>query len=980
MNAAQRHGTAEDDDMRSPRSLSTADNSRESANGVCSARTAERDDGVVGRDAELAVVSRFVDAVAHGPMALIVRGEPGIGKTTIWNEARARAAAADFAILSCRPGPADAELPYAGLGDLFADVPDEVMAELPPPQRRALDVALLKCDAGSGPLQQRAVSSATLHVLLALARTAPVVLAIDDVQWLDSPTVRVLRFAARRLGPAPVGVLVARRTGLSDDECLQLGDAFPADRVARMVVGPLDLAEIDRLLRSHLHTTFLGKTLRRIQATSGGNPLFAIELGRALLDPDSRSVPGQAFPAPSSLPELLAARLARVPLPASKALLAASALARPTVDLVLAASTGVGIESLNDAAAAGVVTFDGDVIRFTHPLLSSVVYAAALPEERRRVHRRLADLVTDPEERARHQGLSAESPDEAIATSLDLAAGRAAARGAPDAAAVLFEQAADLTPTSSVQDATRRKLDAVDQHIAAGDTARARSLLQGVLSSHSDGICARAYHRLSRVSALEGDMVDAPALLERALQGVHRDLPLRAAIERDLVWCLAQNGEVSTLVERAEAALHTAEASRQPDLIAEALNHLCMATVLTGDELVPDVIDRALALDEHVRTHSGTPHQGIAAGRLPLALTLKWTDNFARARELLESLLREHVDHGDEGALAPVLFHLGELECWAANWTRAADIATESHELGSRAGQAVADRRALTLDAMIACHQGDADTARSLATESLALAEDAGDSPALVRSLASLGVLEMSTGDLEAAVIHLTRATEIEASLGYNPATLRILPDAVEALLTLGRVEDARPLVDDLERHATRFNRPWTRATAARCRGLLAVADGELDEAMRALGTAVHEHDRLPQPFERARTLLILGSLQRRTKQKRKARESLAASLRLFETQGATLWAARAEVELARIAGRATTPLALTPTEEQVATLVGEGRTNREVAASLFMSVKTVEANLTHIYRKLGISSRRELTGHLRAPHSTDDENGSNPG
>lgn len=946
-------------------------------------RPTQEQDLVIGRDAELDVVNRFLDSVVAGPVALVVRGEPGIGKTTIWTAATTRARNASYTVLSCRPGSSEIDLPYTGLGDLFADVPDEIVNALPAPQRRALDIALLKADAASTPSQQRAVSAAVLHVVVSLARSAPVLLAIDDVQWLDPPTIRVLRFAVRRLGSAAVGVLVARRTVVSDDDCLQLGDALAPDRVVRMVVGPLGLSALDQLLRAHLHTSFLGKTLRRIEETSEGNPLFAIELGRALLDPDSRAVPGQTFPAPSSLPGLVAARLRRVPPLARKALLVASALARPTLDVVLAATAGEGVDlmSVQEAVDAGVVTIHCDVIRFTHPLLSSVLYATAPSEERRRVHRQLAELVADPEERARHYGLSADSPDADIAASLDDAARRAAARGAPDAAAVLFEQAADLTPASSVSEVMRRRLDAADDHITAGDTARARRLLEEV-SSRADSaeIRARALHRLSRVCVLEGDAVASRSILRQARREVRDDLVLRASIERDLIWCLAQTGELSGLTDHAKAALRTAEASGELRLVAEAVNHLCMAAFLADDEVDPGLVAYALALDKEVPAAIVVPHPAIAAGRQPLALMLKWTDDFDTSRELLESLWTEHVDHGDEGALAPVLFHLGELECWAGDWATAARIADASHELASRAGQPVADGRALTLDAMIASHQGDADAARSIAHASLTVAEDVGDVPAAIRSLMSLGIVELAVGDPEAAVTHLERARTLEATAGFNPAVLRIVPDVVEALLAVDRLDDAAPLVEDLARRAARSKRPWASATAARCRGLLEAAHGRLDEAQAALELAVREHDRLPQSFECARTLLALGSVQRRAKQKRTARESLVTALRLFESQGATLWGTRTRSELARIAGRASSPLALTPTEEQVATLVADGRTNREVGASLFMSVKTVEANLTHIYRKLGITSRRELTAHLHRSEANDRGTASNTG
>jgi DNA-binding CsgD family transcriptional regulator len=924
---------------------------------------AENADTVIGRDAELEAVVQFLNAAGSGPAALVIRGEPGIGKTTIWHAAVARAAAASFTVVSCRPSSAETDLPYAGLGDLFARVDDSVLEALPAPQRRALDVALLRIDMGTSPLEQRAVCAAALHVLVDLARSAPVLLAIDDLQWLDRASANVLRFVVRRVAPARVGVLVASRISVSDDDRLAIGEALLPGRADWLTVGPLDMSSLDHVLRSRLRTVFLGPTLRRLHVTSRGNPLFAIELARSILDPDANHVPGQPFPAPSSLPELLAARLARISPPTRRVLLAASALARPTVDLVLeaTASDGGTRASLDQAVEAEVVAEHGGAVRFTHPLLSSVVYAEASAEERRRLHRRLATLVTDPEEQARHLGLSADARDSEIAATLEQAAQRAASRGAPDAAAVLLEQAVDLTPAWSQEDVPRRKLDAADHHIAAGDTARARALLESVLSAADAGpIRARALHRCARVAALAGELLAVPQLLQDALEGVADDVALRASIERDLVWSLAQLGDVRELLQHANAALDAAEASGHAVLIAEALNHLCMAHCFAGGTIDPNLLDRAISFQSHVGKAPPPNDRAIAGGRLTLALALKWTDSFDEAREMLQALHTEHVEHGDEAALTPVLFHLGELECWSGDWRAAVRVAEECHDLAVRSGQTVAELRAMTLDTMVACFRGTADAA-SISTTSLAIAQASGDWSAMIRILKSVGVHELSIGNVEAAVDHLQRGIALTKSSGYDHRTVRIVPDAVEALLAVDRWQEAALLIAELERCGATSDRPWALATGARCRGLLQAASGDLADAEASLQVAMREHERLPRPFERGRTLLCLGVVQRRLRRQRVARESLTEASRIFETLGAARWADRSRAELARIAGRASHPLSLTPTEEQVAMLVADGRTNHEVAASLFISIKTVEANLTRIYRKLGVSSRREL-------------------
>jgi DNA-binding CsgD family transcriptional regulator len=280
-----------------------------------------------------------------------------------------------------------------------------------------------------------------------------------------------------------------------------------------------------------------------------------------------------------------------------------------------------------------------------------------------------------------------------------------------------------------------------------------------------------------------------------------------------------------------------------------------------------------------------------------------------------------------------VLFQLGELECWAGNWQTAARLAEEGHEVASRTGQAVAERLALTLEATVE----------------------------------ALGFLELSLGNAEEAVAYLERGLGLEVAAGEDPAVLRIVPEAIEALLAVGRLQDARPLVDGLQRRGSQQDRAWARAGGARCRGLLEAASGDLALSQSTLQNAVREHEQLRQPFELARTLLALGIVQRRSKKKRPARASLGLALGSFEELGARLWADRTRVELGRIGGRASSPLDLTPTEQQVAERVAYGQTNQEVAAALFMSVKTVEANLTRTYRKLGLSSRHELARWMRA-------------
>lgn len=926
--------------------------------------------GAIGRESELGLVARFLDALPEGPSALVIRGEAGIGKTTLWNEAVASARRSSYTVASCRPTQTEAKLPYLGLGDLFTDVPDEVLSELPIPQRRALEVALLRTEGEGDPLQQRAVSAAVLNTLVTWARSTPLLVAIDDVQWLDPPTTRVLRFAVRRIARGGVGILAAIRTGGADDDPLDLRSALQAGHLHRLKVGPLGPQALDRLLRWHLDVALPGPTLRRIEETAGGNPFFALELGRELLDTEASAIPGQPLPAPSSLTDLLGARLARLSEPTRKALLVLSALSRPSVDVLRAASTTPEAvpDALEEGSDAGIIELREGTLRFTHPLLAAVTYSTASRVELRGLHARLAELVDDPEERAHHLGLSAEGPDDAIAAAMDEAATRAARRGAPDAAATLLEQAMRLTSPAAVHDSLRRKLAAADQHVAAGDTARARVLLEEVVATSEAGATrARALHRLSRVRVLERGFGAAPPLLRQALEEAGEDPALRAAIERELVFTLTQMGALSEAMPHARAGLLAAEASGQPALLADALNHLCMAEFLLGDGVDEQLLDRAIAMDAQVGPAPLQEHPGMGTGRLPLAMTLRWADRFDEARDLLRALHREHLEHGDEGSLTPVLFGLGELECLAGDWRTARRLADEGHELARRTGQAVTERVSLALEAMVEASWGNVEVARTGAETALALSEAADDPRFVIRNLKTLGFIELSLGDPVGASGYFERGLELERTAGYDPCVLRLVPDAVEAMLAMGRLEDARPLIEVLEDHGRRHDHPWAVATGARCRGLLEAASGNLDEAEGALERSIAGFERLPQPFELARTLLAMGVVLRRSKRRRMARESLERALAMFEALGARLWVERSRIELGRIGGRPSSPLVLTPTEERIAELVAEGQTNREVAASLFLSVKTVETNLTRIYRKLGVGSRRELARRMRS-------------
>ena len=394
-----------------------------------------------GRQTELARISSFLDAVPTGPQALILGGEAGIGKSALWLDTVAQAQARSYRALSSRPTESEAKLSFAALGDLLDGVVDEALDALPSPQRSALEVALLRAEAASSPPDRRSLSAGFHGALMALSTAGPLLLAIDDAHWLDLPSARVLEFAIRRLHDVPIGILITARAG--EDDALPL----PGERIHRLLVGPITQEATRDLLNLELSTRLPRSVLVQIHGTAEGNPFLALELGRALLRRGIDREPGSSLPVPSTLVDLVADRLSGLSDPVRHVLLVTAAASQPTASLVAQAIGGEDADRDIEAALDdGVIEASAGRIRPAHPLLATVQYSVSTGHERREVHRRLAAVVVDQEERARHLALSAERPDEAIAAELEAASRQASGRGAPDAAAELADLARGLTP------------------------------------------------------------------------------------------------------------------------------------------------------------------------------------------------------------------------------------------------------------------------------------------------------------------------------------------------------------------------------------------------------------------------------------------------------------------------------------------------------------------------------------------------------
>ena len=466
--------------------------------------------------------------MGDGSRALLIEGEPGIGKTTVWFEVGRAAAAREVRVLQARPAESEARLSYAVLADLVEPVFDSTRNKLPPPQERALAATLLRI-ATAEPADPRTTATAVLSVFSALAHEHPVLVAIDDVQWVDAASLRALEFAARRL-PSRVGLLLASRTGGDGRVPLALDRAIAPDGLERIVLGPLSLASLHHVVGDRLGRSFGRPTMARIAEASGGNPFFAVEIARALAD-DSSGGRGP-LPVPESVRKLASERVGGLSERAREVVLVAASLSRPTIEMVVAAlpSEPDPLQAFLEAEEAGVLATERGRVRFTHPLLAAAVYASASDARRRQLHRRLAEVVQDTEERARHLAQSAVDAEESAAAQVEEAAQHAALRGAFDAAVELFEAAGRLTPPEEDAARFRRRLGQASALLRTGDVGGARQLAQ---EAKTDGVRpaleAERLQLLAEVEWDDGAIERATTYLEQAVAAAgHHPGPRRA--------------------------------------------------------------------------------------------------------------------------------------------------------------------------------------------------------------------------------------------------------------------------------------------------------------------------------------------------------------------------------------------------------------------------------------------------------------------
>jgi DNA-binding CsgD family transcriptional regulator/tetratricopeptide (TPR) repeat protein len=625
-------------------------------------------------------------------------------------------------------------------------------------------------------------------------------------------------------------------------------------------------------------------------------------------------------------------------------------MADPDEEQALAVVEGGG--GLDAAVSAGFIAVEGRRLRFTHPLLASAVASSIPPSRRRELHAALAATVSNPEERARHLALAAVGPSESTCTELESAARLAAARGAPASAGELLELAASLTPRDSEELRRQRTLRAADHFSLAGETLASRALLEELVESMPSG--PERADALARLAwGREDDFEESSRLLDQALEEAGDDPARRADVHLSRSDIVAIRGDRAEALKEARLALAAAERAGDEALLASSLAQVVMFQWLCDEPIDSELLDRALAIEQNVSALLlRTPPSHVAgiwhytSGRL------------AEARAALEGALARSEAEGVEYWRADTLLRLSLTEGRAGNLERSEQLAAQGLEVAEQLGLEQLTSALLYGCGLAALWRGRPDDARKHAERGVRLSVSVGDEVYSASNEALLGFIDLTIGEHDRAADRLEEISRRVEQVARRGNAQTVLANAVEALIGAGRLDEAGATLSRLEGEPPD---PGVGAVVARCRGAMAAAEGKLEDARRELEEALRLHEEMPFPLERARTLLVLGGVLRRLKQRRAARSTLGEALEIFDRAGAALWADGTRAELARVSGRTARSGELTDSELRVAELVATGKTNKEVAAALFLSVRGVESTLSKVYRKLGVRSRTEL-------------------
>jgi DNA-binding CsgD family transcriptional regulator len=922
---------------------------------------------LVGRTEECARIDGLLDAARAGRSGtLVLRGEPGIGKSALLDYASERADG--MRILRALSLESESELPFSALDELTRPVLDR-LDRLPDVQAEALRAALALGPAAE--VDRFATYAATLGILAEAAEDGPVLCLIDDAHWLDTASAEALTFAGRRLQAEGIAMIFAAREGERR--------AFPGRGLADCRVGGLD-ADAAGALLANSSRELTGEVVTRLVELTSGNPLALLEIPRALRP--TQLVGDEPLPDPlpvgASIEGAFLGRVKALSDRAQRALLVAAASDTGALEVVTRAlaQDGLAKSDLEEAERGGLLELTSGELAFQHPLIRSVVYETAGGSERRSAHRALAEVMTGQDvadRRAWHLAAAALAPDEEAAAALEQAADVARGRAGVIAESRALERSAGLTEDGETR--ARRLLRAATAAWSGGAGLRAEQLAQEALSVTGDEALRADILTLRGNLLYWGGELEADRKLKlgeaRRIEPVD---PVRAA---DMM-----ARATSSLNQALDAEGALALATRAQELMAQrgGDNYLARSTLartLTrhgdlrrGGSLALDCAEEAGREGEAFRDACGCLEPLFHA------------EEYEVANRVLEGMIAAQRAAGAFSYLANSLEALSELEQARGRLIPAYTAALESLELSEQLDaeplQLTFSVARLTASEALLGREADA---RRHASQAMDLGSTVGSRLVEMRTRAALGLLELSLGKPDEAVASLEPVGRALVEGGFgNPAFVQWAPELIESYAHAGRSEDAERALSTLDDQARTTESPWALGAAARCAGLIA-EDNEFDEQFER---ALECHDRSLRVFEKARTELCYGQRLRRAKRRVDARARLRAALATFEDSGARLWAERARTELTASGETARqrqpwTADELTPQELKVALIVVEGATNREAATALFLSTKTIEFHLGNVYRKLGVRSRTELarrlaTGQPVAPSAGQDK------
>jgi DNA-binding CsgD family transcriptional regulator len=911
---------------------------------------------LVGRDAERERIDRLVDGARRGQSGvLVLRGEAGIGKTALLRYAIERADS--MLVVRATGVESEAELEYSGLLEICRPLLPW-LDSLADHQAQTLRVALGLADGRQ--LDRFGVGAATLALFAAAADDQPLLVVIDDAHWLDDASAGAIRFAARRLLADRVAVLFAVRE--SDAR------SFAPDGFDEQGLEGLTAADAQLLLGSITDTAVPAEVAASLWTETGGNPLALVELPQLL---DEAQLAGhvalyEPLPASAGVERAFARRLDRVDPDCRQALVVlATASTRELAPAITAlASLGLDAAALERAEAVGLLELDEARFVFRHPLLRAVVHQTASASDRRRANRALAAALVRPgdeERRAWHLAAAALGPDMVAADALAVAASRARDRSGFAAASAAYERAARLSPDDA--DRVERLADAAQTAWEGGAAERALALVEEALADALEPrLRARLLELGGRIALQAGVLADARAQLQEAAQIVREvDREAAAGALTYAVFCCHFEGRIEEGLELARTARSlVASDGGGSDLRVDYVLGRSLLLAGRGEEGTP-LLERmvaAAAEEDAIRTR-------IAAAAIVLSVLER-----PGRQELLTRALALARDEGPM-ALVYALSIGAETELRAGRLKRAVASATEGLALARELGQSNIAATMQVVLARVEAMRGRDDAYRSAAADAVPALAGAGMRLPLEQLRCSQGLVELGTGRFEEAVSTFEACARGVTEMGVFDRDVLPEPDLVEALLRLGRAEEAAAVLAAWEARGVPREVPLAGALAARCRGLLADDDGFAVEFTQAL----ERHGEIEDAFGKARTRLCFGERLRRKGHRVEARRELHAGLEVFERLEAAPWVERARSELRasgeRLRRREEARDELTPQELQVALQVAEGKTNKEVAAAMFLSPKTVEFHLGRIFRKLDVSSRTELARRISSDAPT---------